>query len=175
MLTSVAFQKLGEAKSSGSRAYEKDTRAYFGSYPVHAVDGAGGGFKQSGFFPGKIVEFEEFFGGEYAVLCKSAIDCFLISSTLAHTQDKEIGQRTMNAVGGKILAVQQFSFTAEMAVSTEFRVVCCNFIANGEAFDRFADLDDDPACFVTSDHGHLGVEVAVMNVEVCSADTTGFY
>lgn len=79
----------------------------------------------------------------------------------------------MNTVGSKIFAVQQFSFAAEMAVSAEFRVIRSNFIANREAFYRITDLDNDSACFVTCDDGHFGIEVAIVDVEVCSADTTG--
>lgn len=62
-----------------------------------------------------------------------------------------------------------------MAVSTEFGVIRRNLITDCKALDRFSDLDNDPTGFVAGDDRHLGVEVAIVDVQICSADATRFH
>jgi hypothetical protein len=52
------LHELGEDQTGRARTDEKHFRAKGHSQPVHAVDGARGGFDQRGLFVGEIVDFE---------------------------------------------------------------------------------------------------------------------
>jgi hypothetical protein len=80
MLTSTAFQKLGEAETSGTEAKEQNIKTNFGSYSVHAVDGTGGCFEERGIFLGEAMEFEECFYWEDAVFCKASVHYSLVTA-----------------------------------------------------------------------------------------------
>lgn len=57
-------------------------------------------------------------------------------------------------MGSEILAEQELSLAAVMAVSTQLRIVCGHLVSKLESRDSLSDLDDDSASLVSSDHRH---------------------
>jgi hypothetical protein len=61
-----------------------------------------------------------------------------------------------------------------MAIPTQLRIVCRHLIAELKPLDVLADFHNNPARLVAGDYRHCRVEVAIMDVEVGSADSTRF-
>ena len=80
----------------------------------------------------------------------------------------------MYSMGQKVLAIQQLAFSAVMAISTELRVICCDFVSNLETLYQVADLNNNAAGLVSRDYRHGGIKIAVVNVQVRAADTARF-
>jgi hypothetical protein len=80
----------------------------------------------------------------------------------------------MNTMCQKVLAIQHLPLSAEMAIPTQLRIVCRHLIAKLKPLDVLTDFHDNPARLVAGDYRHCRVEVAIMDVEVGSADSTRF-
>lgn len=81
----------------------------------------------------------------------------------------------MHAVRLEVLAVQRLPLAAVVAPPAQLRVVGRHLVAQREgALDRAADGDDDAGGLVAGHDGHARVEVAVVDVQVGSADAAGF-
>jgi hypothetical protein len=82
---------------------------------------------------------------------------------------------TVKTVGCEILAVQQLSLSAIMTVSTELRVFCSYLVADLKSRDVLADLNNDAAGLVAGNDGHSRFEIAIVDVQICTANATGFH
>lgn len=107
-----------------------------------------------------------------AIFGEASIDCQVTSSVKSFGILSRI--LTMNTMCQKVLAIQHLPLSAEMAMPTQLRIVCCHFIAELEPLDVLADFHDNPARLVAGDYRHCRVEAAIMGVEVGSADSTRF-
>lgn len=67
-------------------------------------------------------------------------------------------------MSSKVLAVQELAFSAIVTVAAQFRVVSRHLVAEFEALDCAANLDNDSRGFMARDYWHFGIEIAVVNV-----------
>lgn len=62
-----------------------------------------------------------------------------------------------------------------MTVSTELRVVCSYLVADLKSRDVLANLNNDAAGLVAGNDGHSRFEIAIVDVQICTANATGFH